>query len=209
MLRVVLCFLKAKLYEQMITIKQQIVPSGGWHYIEDGMRTDGTSYSDLIQKVLIWKLQARKSVHNVQNEVNAFIGLISPSSVLIRTPSQPHKQRREKTLADKVYNFACRVYDAFRPDKMSATPVEAERRAQICANCPYNLKYAFNCAACESETTRLLQAVRANRKTTRECSLNACERLGYDLNTAVWLENDQLGELSEDPHLPRNCWRKK
>lgn len=193
----------------MITIKQQIVPSGGWYYIEDDIRTEGNSYSDLIQKVLIWKLQARKGVHNVQNEVNAFIGLISPSSVLIRKPTQPHLQRREKTLADKVYNFACRVYDAFRPDKLSATPAEAERRAQICANCPYNKKYNFTCSACESETNRLLQAVRANRKTSRGSSLHGCERLGYHLETAVWLENDQLGGLSADPHLPKVCWRRQ
>jgi hypothetical protein len=193
----------------MITIKQQVPPPNGWAYMEDGIETKAPSYGELIQKVLIWKLQNRKNVHNVQNEVNDYISRISPQSVLVRKPTQAHMQRREVTLADKVYNFACRVYDQFSPDKVSSTPAEAERRARVCAECPYNQKYNFSCGACEAETERLLKAVRAGRVNSSERRINACERLGYHLSTAVWLENDQLGELSDDPHLPRTCWRKK
>lgn len=192
----------------MITVKQQIPPPGGWHYEEDGVRTEATTYANLIQAVLSWKLQARRPVHNVQNEVNAYIARISPQSVLVRKLLVKHMERQIRSLADRIYNFSCRVYDNFSPDKVSATPAEADRRGRICSNCPYNKSYNFGCSACQSETERLLQAVRANRRTQYDDQLQGCEGLGYHLPTAVWLENDQLGPPSPDPRLPKNCWRR-
>lgn len=193
----------------MVTIKQQVPPPNGWVYEEDGVQVKGLTYADLIQNVLKWRLQSRKPVHTVQIDVNAYIARVSPQSVLIRKDQLKHKQRTEHTLADRIYNFACRVYDNFKPDAVSATPHEADRRARICSECPYNQSFNFNCPACQSETNRLLQGVRSGRTTQYDRKLKGCARIGYDLSTAVWLEDDQLGPKSTDERLPKNCWRRK
>jgi hypothetical protein len=189
----------------MIQIDQIRVPPGGWHFFEAGIRYDAPSYQELYQKLLKIRLNNRQPFDRLQEEINNYIASISPTHT-IRTI--PQVIRKEKSLSDRIYNWACNLYDMFRPHKQQTPLHEANIRGEVCANCPHNLRYRSNCGSCADQTGRLLTAVKNGRHSTYEHRLGGCNVLGIDLSTAVLLEDDMLGDKSNDSRLPDNCWRK-
>jgi hypothetical protein len=189
----------------MIQIDQIRVPPGGWHFFEAGIRYDAPTYQELYQKLLKIRLNNRQPFDRLQEEINNYIASISPTHT-IRTI--PQVIRKEKSLSDRIYNWACNLYDMFRPHKQQTPLHEANIRGEVCASCPHNLRYKSSCGSCANQTDRLLTAVKNGRHSTYEHRLGGCNVLGIDLSTAVLLEDDMLGDKSNDSRLPDNCWRK-
>ena len=189
----------------MTQIDQIRTPPGGWHFFEAGIRYDSRTCQELYHKILKVRLGNRQPIDRLQEEINNYIASISPSHV-VRTI--PQVIRKEKSLSDRVYNWACSLYDNFRPHKLQTPIQEANIRSEICVNCPHNIRYRSNCGSCASQTDRLTTAVKNGRHSAYEHRLGGCNILGIDLSTAVLLEDDMLGEKTNDERLPNNCWRK-
>jgi len=91
---------------------------------------------------------------------------------------------------------------------------EAERRASICAACPFNSPIQFSCGACMGAVLSLMQVILGKRKTSIDDALGACLVCSCSLKAAVhvpidvqWdgLSQDIKDEFSEIKH----CWKNK
>lgn len=90
---------------------------------------------------------------------------------------------------------------------------EAERRAGICAKCPFNVEYSTPCGGICSSLKNLVKSIIGNAATSRDADLRSCYICGCFLRSSVWVPVDlQLKPLSEKqrqtlaavPH----CWKK-
>ncbi len=86
---------------------------------------------------------------------------------------------------------------------------EAERRAQICRDCPMNVQHwQDGCGACFAKTKQDLLALRQAREV--KTKVGACNILGWDNSTSVWLTEASLkNRIQHLDKLPGFCWAKK
>lgn len=188
----------------MIHIDQIRVPAGGWHFHDLGMRLQADTYQELYKVVLRFRLQNRAPIDTIQEDINRYIASISPTHVIRTTADAP----KEKSLADKVYDWSCHTYDHFTTSKLQAPLPEAERRAEICLGCHNNKKYHNSCPSCRGQTDKHLSALRQGRHSAIEDRLHGCSSLAFDIPTAILLEDDLLGAKADRPDLPDFCWRR-
>jgi hypothetical protein len=88
--------------------------------------------------------------------------------------------------------------------KPFTTPAEADKRANTCTTCAYNVRWETTCGPCvqnvKMETVRIL----GTRKTRHDDNLRGCRRIGWYNRIAVWLDTDKIADQS----LPDKCWHK-
>jgi hypothetical protein len=87
---------------------------------------------------------------------------------------------------------------------------EAERRAGVCAQCPYNLNLG-NCWSC-GELGRLFRSVQGGLQTSMDSRLQSCDRCGCNLRTKVWVTGEALDKVEKEQGIepssfPSWCWR--
>jgi hypothetical protein len=97
--------------------------------------------------------------------------------------------------------------DAFIPQE------EAERRAGICANCPFNTTLQFSCGACMGAVLTLIHGILGKRKTEYDSSLGACLICSCSLKAAVHVPVDVQreglsDELKNDFDEIKYCWKR-
>lgn len=93
------------------------------------------------------------------------------------------------------------------------TQDEAERRAGICANCPFNATLQFSCGACMGAVLNLIQAIIGKRKTSMDDKLGACLVCSCSLKAAVHVPIDVQreglsDEIKQDFDQINYCWKK-
>jgi hypothetical protein len=86
--------------------------------------------------------------------------------------------------------------------KLAGSPLvaqeEAERRANICATCPFNVEYHRPCAGLCGELKSLVESIVGAARVSQESRLKSCSLCGCFLGAAVWLPVDlQRSVLSE------------
>ena len=92
--------------------------------------------------------------------------------------------------------------------------VEAERRAEICSRCPFNVSFSTPCnGICES-LKKMVKAITGSATTSRNASLRSCFFCGCFLQSAVWLPLAiQLKPLSQEQKdklkSVGECWKKE
>lgn len=86
---------------------------------------------------------------------------------------------------------------------------EAERRAKICAGCPYNQEVS-GCTTCAIDRIRTLVAELCGATgVDSESMLHTCHFCGCALKAAVWFPLDILQKHARDTELlPDWCWKK-
>jgi hypothetical protein len=88
---------------------------------------------------------------------------------------------------------------------------EAERRAAICSQCPYNIRIG-NCWGC-GELGKIFRSIQGGLSTSQDSKLESCERCGCALRTKVWINDDALSKVEREQgvrasRFPSWCWRK-
>jgi hypothetical protein len=188
----------------MTHIKIQLVPPGGWHFFDLGMRLTADSYEELYKKVLKFRLDNKAPIDTIQEDINKYIASISPQHVIKVT----NPGKKVKGLADRIYDVTCELYTKWKPSRLRAPTPEMERRAEVCKGCPMNKKYRSGCPACATATKRLLTAMQQGRHSRLSGYLGGCEVFSFDIPAAITLEKDTLGE-DNNPKAPAKCWRTK
>ena len=90
---------------------------------------------------------------------------------------------------------------------------EAERRANICASCPFNVDFQRPCAGLCGELYNVVKAIVGNENVSNSERLKSCSLCGCFLGAAVWLPVDvQLSVLPQEKvdqfnNVP-HCWKK-
>jgi len=87
------------------------------------------------------------------------------------------------------------------------TQEEAERRADICRECPENLLGI--CSSCNG-LKQLASRLIARRKTRLDHYLGVCKICGCVLDAKIHVRAEHLNEKDRtDPKLPEGCWARK
>lgn len=87
----------------------------------------------------------------------------------------------------------------------AAEQSEANRRAEICAGCPLNVR-AEGCLPCFG-VDAAIYAVIGGRRTPLDHQLNACAACGCSVKAKIWVPLDTL--KAHDRHqgeYPEHCW---
>jgi hypothetical protein len=87
---------------------------------------------------------------------------------------------------------------------------EAERRAGVCAQCPFNINIG-NCWGC-GELGRIFRSIQGGLSTSKDARLQSCDRCGCALKTKVWITDDALSKVEGEQGIgvaefPEWCWR--
>lgn len=90
---------------------------------------------------------------------------------------------------------------------------EAERRAGICVNCPFNATLQFSCGACMGAVLTLIHGIIGKRKTSYDDRLGACLVCSCSLKAAVHVPVDVQREglneeLKQDFDQIKYCWKR-
>jgi hypothetical protein len=83
---------------------------------------------------------------------------------------------------------------------------EAQRRADVCAGCRFNVRWNSNCGSCVEAVNRMSAILRAGQTVHHERELRACQILRHENRSAVWLRMDKIGT---SPDLPGYCWARR
>lgn len=167
------------------------LPNGKFHHLQ------GLTPDDLIRQVINYRVINNITVGNV------------PKEVADQLEGRSHITPQEgRSLRERVTNW--KVNRSFTPLEFTVQE-EAEERAKICADCPFNqVSYADDCKECYQGTTRDLFAMRQGRNTDSDPWLGACQICGHDNVTAVHLDDDSLKHrvnyLAEIKQKHPKCW---
>jgi hypothetical protein len=184
----------------------------GWHYMQPvsynarGQRIEASSYKELYKLVENWRVQNGIEVGDVKRDIDDYICNTYPHQCGKTYGVAQHKQqgRPGQKFVDKISNW---LLEMTKRNPSVLLQAEAQKRADICAQCPLNQHYENKCGACMSNITRLGTILRKNNNLSIAPSLHGCNVLNQDNKTAVWL--DIYGDGIANTQLPEHCWAKK
>ena len=90
-------------------------------------------------------------------------------------------------------------------------PMEANRRADICATCQFNVAPG-GCNSCSNSgmASAVVGTLVGNLKTMQDDKLQSCQHCGCFNKAQVWFPLEDLYlEPELDAQLPNHCWKKK
>ncbi len=181
-----------------------VVPPGGYKFFQrlpnGGMQLFvGLSEQDLMAQVKRFRMNNNIDVGDLPTEVRKGISGAAHTTASLKD---------ERSLRERVTGW--KSNRAFLKMEFVEQD-EAERRAAICVDCPYNqVKYADDCIECFSGTERDLYAMRQGRSTSQDLWLGACEICGHENKTAVHLSENNLKHVvnyaKELEEKAPKCW---
>lgn len=86
---------------------------------------------------------------------------------------------------------------------------EADRRAEICVNCPSN-KPLEGCTGCNSKSLKdFVRFLSQSGTTSLDERLQSCEYCGCFIRSMIWTPLESLKRYDDVSQLPSNCWKTK
>jgi hypothetical protein len=209
-----------------------VVPPGSFHYIQplnNGKthKIEGAaSWQELEHQVLRFRLEQislvdpeRADPDHVAQDIHDYVCQRFPTSCVDRSFNLLRVESHDVSLSDPVGDPSDTTFRRFIPliqriaewlgqlgqePKPFTTPAEADKRANTCTTCAYNVRWETTCGPCvqnvKMETVRIL----GTRKTRHDDNLRGCRRIGWYNRIAVWLDTDKIADQS----LPDKCWHK-
>lgn len=197
----------------MIKLKiDNVVPSGGWVYVHPhtGFKITAPTWNDLITRIRNYRLANGMSLGvNFEEAIGSEIcqqqGWNEPRCM----QEEPTPLKQRVIGMHDVVSFL-KVLKHWLIKNPSLVPIEeANRRAQICTTCPYNVNIQ-GCAGCTNIAGMIFNAT-GDRETQYDQQLKNCQICGCVNKVQVWVPKETLDqglspEMRED--LPNWCWKK-
>lgn len=190
------------------------IPHGGMYHIQDPMTkiwVRGTDYGMFVANLRKTRLANGFPIgQGFEDEVEQLVCRNYSAECINLDPAFPRK--RSLTLADIIRGTGVMLRQLATGNKL-VEPKEAERRAAICAECPFNLPFAKPCTGMCPELSSIVNWITRHQGTTQDSRLHACNVCGCELQAAVWvpLENQCAGLSDEQKaqfrNVPTNCWK--
>lgn len=197
-------------------IHKQRVPYGGLYELsspKSGFVGSGFNFYAIEASVLKYRRANGIPVGiGFQDELETLLCEKYPDECKETDPKIPGKPERLR-LGDVI--LGTRVMIAFVVSGMKVVPdTEAERRAQICSACKYNVPFSKPCGGGCGELKDIVRRIVGNRKTSVEEKLNSCHVCHCYLTAAVWIPAEiQIKPLSDDKKSQfekiAHCWKKQ
>ncbi len=194
-------------------------PFRGWSYpqdLADDIWITGTDYNDLVRQVTQFRIANNVPMGNPEGDIERYYCKYFPRSchelapnISVAEDAQPSPLR---TFQERIDNWIRIRYALLEtPDPTQrldyADPLESERRAAICVQCPANARWHSSCAPCNVKTEQYSVIVRKNLKTSVDDRLFGCAAAEHDNRTAVHLAPKHLAHRKRYK-LPKICWMK-
>ena len=125
-----------------------MVPPGGWHFVEDGVRLTADGYEALLDAIFAYRLRIGKAPGNVRLDVDAYYCSKWPSSCNMESHDYGHPEKPQAAggMPEAVARWAAGMA-ATQP--VGGFPLVnqdiADKRAEACSKCPRNVSWANGC----------------------------------------------------------------
>lgn len=183
-------------------VQTTVTPPTGWHIVENGIRIEAGSHEDLIVALTRHRSALGGDTTSVVVDIDNYICSKWPDYC---RPGQNNSIPPE-ALNRRVQLYASGLAgQAVRGGYTLVLEAEGERRAKICAECPFNKPWDTGCRSCTQAVRNLLSQTRGHRTTSMDARLFGCAILGVDNKTDNQLDRD-TPQAAKD-RLPQNCWR--
>jgi hypothetical protein len=206
-----------------------VVPPQGWHYpqqISDGqtVRITGFSFEMLLDAMLDFRRRhpelcggmANATIERVRADLKDYLCTHfrqncadSPTSPTITSGSGIGITKRYHSPIDKAASWLADIEGGnwlaqvghHRLEKVDAAL--AAHRAQICASCPQNVRWATPCAPCNDSILVRIQNAKGSLATPYDRNLQVCRIYGHTNEVAVWLADTHSSSEQQPPPI---CW---
>jgi hypothetical protein len=190
--------------------KDSLIPPGGHHIEIDGIKIEGSSYQEVAEKLLRYRLENSLPPGNPLGEVLDYTCNKWPHFCSDTSPVAP-ANRPATSMATRVTGWMAALYRTLRGTNIDHSYVgqaEADRRAAVCLSCPFHVEWRRGCSSCIEGTQRIGHTFRGGRQAANESKLMSCSIIGHEAKTAVWVKTPPPLTAEEHGALPEHCWRK-
>lgn len=189
--------------------KFQETPPGGWRYTqqESGLVVQSATYSSLVQKVMTHR---KANGYVIEDDVERHIqdqicrSLSGKAQIKFCDTGIPSPASRRIRLSE-VVKFLTSAVQWLGAGAPMVSQEEADRRAAICADCPWNV-HVYGCAACHALSERTVDLL-GDKRTSSDAHLKACGICGCSNRAQAWLPLDVLLSDSGNLEYPGHCWK--
>ena len=195
-----------------------VMPPGGWHYPQklssgDTVKLSGSSFEEILGTILDFRRRhldlcgaESATIERVREDLRIYLCANFRQNCADSSPSaftqagyigKPDYQRpidRAGTWMAKIGNL--------RTEKVDYAL--AGHRAQICAQCPQNVRWATPCGPCNDNILVRVQNAKGSLNTPLDRRLFMCRIYGHVNEVAIWLSDTH--SHSEQPP-PAHCWK--
>lgn len=194
----------------MYHIRAGLVMNGGWHLnAPDGVEIAADTQDNLRKKYVEYCLQRGFPLLDIQEKITNLICSAPGASNLcqevkgVLREGVPHFEIFKDEFMNSLMANANKL--AEKGEVALTDSGTANRRAEICSNCPKNQSKAI-CPTCLSTAVRLFAIIRKSQITSADDKLKYCECFRMDCKAFVWLADP--GVVANGQQIPDNCWRK-
>lgn len=194
----------------MLVPKTNVVPPGGFHFMEGSHRVEGHSYINVAENLMRYRVDNKLPIGNPVGEVLDFVCQHHPH--FCHETNTSAAAAATLPLASRVAQWVAKLYAVLRGQNVDTLFVDqktADARASACSGCPHNQTWAGGCGTCARDTRRISYTFRGGRTAKSEKELYGCDLIGHDNATAVWLKELPLVAPDVYEKLPDFCWRRQ
>jgi hypothetical protein len=199
-------------------IVTSIVPPGSWHYpqaIPGGViKITGFSFEQLLDNMLDFR---RRHIELCGAE-SAYIEIVRADLKKYLCAHFPANCADSRVAPQGAVGAAITTREYHRPIDRAANWLAevgksrqefvdhalAEQRAQICAQCPQNIRWATPCAPCNETVEVRTQRLKGNMHTPYDRNLFMCRVYGHVNEVAVWMKDTHSSPIHP---APAHCWK--
>jgi hypothetical protein len=196
-----------------------VVCPGGWHYpqqLSSGqtVKLTGFSFEQLLENILDFRRRhielcgaENAYIEQVREDLKAYLCKHFPQNCADSKPSPKKVQgigmtnRDYHRPIDRAGNWLAEV--AHRKHDFVDVGL-ASHRAEICAQCPQNIRWQSACAPCNETVEVRLQNFKGNLRTPYDPRLHLCRVYGHHNAAAIWMNDTQSSPINP---VPAHCWK--
>jgi hypothetical protein len=197
-----------------------VVPPGSWHYpqlLSNGqtIRITSFSFEQLLKDMLDFRTRhlelcggaENATIENVRIDLKTYFcaHFRQNCAEAPKTPAIPARvgiglTNYERPI-DRAANWLAKIANIQIP---RVDPAMAAHRAQICAQCPMNVRWATPCGPCNENVSVRVQNAKGSSYTPYDRNLFSCRIYGHVNEVAVWLSDTHSSSEQQPPAI---CWK--
>jgi len=196
-------------------VNEHAVPSGGWRYrvSQTGIVVTAGSFNQL--QDMVRRHYAANRIPVPGNLTDMLLKYACETYAACEQDGVPNNVNSPSAVKSiwmhDVVRFSKTLFDALVNGKR-VDQQEANRRAAICLNCPFNKKVE-GCTSCNSGLmSRMVKALSQAGTTPVDARLHSCEFCGCFIAAMVHFPLESLQKYIDDKEnasLPEWCWKKR
>jgi hypothetical protein len=197
-----------------------VVPPGGWHFLQilssgQTVKLTGFSFEQLLAEMLDFRMRhvdlcgaENARIEAVRADLKSYLcahfrqncaDSKQPPPIQVQPVASGYTRPIDRALTwiGVIGNQSIERADA----------ALAAQRAQICANCPQNIRWASPCMPCNDNVLVRIQNAKGSVHTPYDRNLFLCRVFGHVNEVAVWLADTH--SQSDKVAAPAICWKQK